>query len=339
MPLHRQEFQLPDGCRLPDAYDLLLCACGCAYADVGDEAAYDHYYRTFDVYQHIEHRAKLNADARRLSLRYGPGSRETRLLDYGCGGGGLGEELRQLGFDVATYDHATGATTNSHARYDVAVSLHVLEHVVDPLRILNNIARIADEVYVEVPDSTRYDDDVLQEVNAEHVNHFTMGSLECLFYSTGLSVEFVERGWANTGTTTGARYPVLRMAGRMTGWGGGLIEPRRPDWRFNQLGGYVTRGAARLERIRCQLAGLPKFTIWGMGQLAWKVLPFCQPRQVVALVDSSPAVQGRAFGPFGIVGDPASTPAGPVLACSTIAGGIRAAAEARGFEVIGLAHA
>lgn len=359
--IYRQEFVLPDGCPLQPAYDLLWCKlCGIAYADVKPDG-FEEYYRKFDVYKHIDCDDRARDDAERIVARYGRGK---KILDYGCGSGAMARWLEWKLNSTAAYDGTVDFNTfcvnalrrlnASEKGFDVVTMMHVLEHCYDPLRELEKAKSVMSEngeIYLEVPDSMRYEDDVLQEFNVEHINHFTVHGIDKLLDRAGLELLYIERG-RMTADARGAAYPVIRAAARR------CVRNRRGmrvDWSglpYHSYLDYFNRGYARLDRIRRQIERLTAdggILIWGCGQLTWKLLKFFDHKGLLGMYDSNPAIVGRQF----VIEDgdedswyevlPASHLSAEsvansgvtILACS-IFGGIEKEAERRGIRVVSL---
>lgn len=131
-----------------------------------------------------------------------------RVLDMGCGSGGLLHTLQKC----FGQHHYHGVDPNAVAQstpegisfspdwpqpeetFDLIIVSHALEHMVD----LDTFSRICQflapdgVLYIEVPDATRYADfprrEYLYYIDRLHVNHFTSSSLWRLMARWGLSV-------------------------------------------------------------------------------------------------------------------------------------------------------
>jgi SAM-dependent methyltransferase len=99
------------------------------------------------------------------------GERPRTIVEIGCGDGSLLAELARMAEDVDGFELSANAARYARERkvarkveafdgehvpapddaYDVAVLSHVLEHVPDPLPLLTEAARVAQNVIVEVP--------------------------------------------------------------------------------------------------------------------------------------------------------------------------------------------
>ncbi|MCW2843710.1 MAG: hypothetical protein JWN22_1626, partial [Nocardioides sp.] len=182
-------------------------------------------------------------------LRWLAAVRPARVLDVGCSDGqfaALAGELghRVTGVDLVKHvgvaarvehfveaDLNDGLPTEAGAGYRVVVAGDVLEHVVDPRRLLTDIAgKLADdgEVFVSVPNfahwyprarvvTGRFDYDQRGLLDHGHVRFFTRRSFEKLVEQSGLRIveretvgspfDVLERGTAND--------RLARVAGRV----------------------------------------------------------------------------------------------------------------------------
>src|ERR1017187_8042997 len=106
--LHTQKFVLADGHPLAGGYDVVLCgACGFVYADVhATQADYDAFYAKFSKYDDATHGTGSGLspeDGQRLDemaeiVAGAQPSRNARVLDIGCAGGGFLAALQSRGF-------------------------------------------------------------------------------------------------------------------------------------------------------------------------------------------------------------------------------------------------
>ena len=327
--LHRQRFVLEDGHPLGDGYDVVYCvACGFVYADVSaSQADYDAFYAKLSKYddattstgsgESAQDRERL-AETAQLVGNMLP-SREARILDIGCAGGGLLEALQRRGYrnlvgvdpsptcarltrerTGEAYDGWVTSLPKQIGMFDCVIMSHVLEHVLDvasAILALRSLLREGARVYLEVPDAVRYADHIyapFQDFNTEHINHFSSRSLDNAMES---------RGYAATGggerllhsspcTYTPAVYRVYRWMGASTAVNPDLaLKPA--------ILRYIERSSVLLKtidtRIREALSTSPVLIVWGTGQLTLKLLAetCLSQAKVAAFVDSNPIHQGR----------------------------------------------
>jgi SAM-dependent methyltransferase len=138
--------------------------------------------------------------------------KHARILDVGCGMGGMLIPFRLAGHEVAGCDY--GSEYISHGqklgldlrqggpdvfedveRFDLILLSHVLEHTTDPVAFLAQIASLLKPdgiCHIEVPGLLNLDQwykgDILIFLQNAHRWHFTAGTLEAVVHRSGLSV-------------------------------------------------------------------------------------------------------------------------------------------------------
>jgi len=329
--LHYQRFVVPDGHPLSDGYHVVHCTgCGFVYADMSaTQADFDAFYSGLSKYddpltstgsgESLLDRDRLAISAAVLS-EYLP-SRDVRIVDIGCAGGGFLKALANLGYQRLAgidpsaacarmtrekvgegYQGWLGNLPAEAGQFDCVILSHVLEHVLDVPRALSNLSQLMNPsaiLYVECPDAIRYADYLyapFQDFNTEHINHF---SRICLDHALAL------QGCRRLGggerllrpssyTYTPSVYGIYR-SGDGEPCGGKTADP---DLRPAVLR-YIERSSALLERIdeaiESALRDAPQLVVWGAGQLALKLLSETRLAQadVVAFVDSNPIHHGH----------------------------------------------
>jgi SAM-dependent methyltransferase len=126
-----------------------------------------------------------------------------RVLDFGCGLGGMLDGLKELGWRTYGIDPATRVAFQRHhqlkqipaeATFDLTILHHVLEHLTEPLAILRQLAaatRIGGYLMISVPDlADAYDHGDLQYClrSKTHVMAYTTACLEWLCNTAGFRV-------------------------------------------------------------------------------------------------------------------------------------------------------
>jgi len=181
---------------LPDQILLYACPdCDLAFTWPREPDGYERYYgqvandfiTVVDKFRNLEQRERLS--------RMITGRRLNRVLDFGCGGGGLVSDLAArhsdvdfVGYDVnGDFPLGSGnlAFTQSlpEDSFDLVILSHVLEHATDPVGLVLDIkSRLQPSLlYLETPDPHGYisrgQPQYLFYIDRLHINHFGLGSL------------------------------------------------------------------------------------------------------------------------------------------------------------------
>ena len=327
--LHDQRFVLEEAHPLSCGYQVVSCLrCGFVYADVAaTQADYDAYYARFSKYddaatstgsgESSDDRSRL-AETARILEQFVP-SRETRILDIGCAGGGLLAALQQLGYcNLVGVDPSPSCARQTRERTGEAyhawitslpaeigtfrcVTLsHVMEHVLDvqaAIVALLPLLREGAVVYLETPDAARYADHIyapFQDFNTEHINHFSARSLDNAMQRRGY---IAAGGGERLLTSSPITYtPAVYRAYRYTG----IYKPLEKDTSLKPaVLRYIQRSAELLHTIdnciRQTLLTTPELIVWGAGQLTLKMLAETCLGQanITAFVDSNPIHHGH----------------------------------------------
>ncbi len=251
-------------------------------------------------------------------------------LEVGCGSGGFLSLLRDAGMATAIgYDpsfsedpdagapdprvqiHAGLLDAAGAPRADLAVTRHVLEHVTEPLVLLELLARTAPEgvLYLEVPDATAMlTDGGIYDVIYEHCSYFGAPALQALVARCGLSVLDVR-------TTFGGQYLSLEAVSSTAA--PAAIDEAAVDLVRRAASDFGDRSlelrnswADRLERFDAEGRDV---VVWGAGSKGVTFVNLVEGGAGVSrLVDLNPLKWGRfvpgtaqeVVGPDHLVGDP-----------------------------------
>ena len=149
-----------------------------------------------------------------------------RVLDFGCGTGNILDGLRACGWDTWGIEPSCDHAFRRHGRleqipsepmFDLIIANHVLEHVMDPLDILRQLARasrMGRYLFVAVPrlDTLPINRDYRYVINGRaHVTAYTWTCLEGLLARTGWAPVAPPQNWLSIGAgrVTCARLQVL----------------------------------------------------------------------------------------------------------------------------------
>ena len=353
--LHHQRFMLPEGHILGDGYDVVCCeACGFVYADTAaKQVDYDRFYAELSGYESEvssgmglspQDRARLEATA--AAVADALPSRDARILDFGCAGGGLIRALQEQGFTnihgidpssacAGQVRAATGVPAEAGSlfaippglgHFDCIILTHVLEHVEDVPRALGNLVSLLTPtglLHLEVPDAMRYADFIVapfQDFNTEHINHFSLKSLDNACARAGL--ELISSGEKLLESAPKMPYPALYGFWRV---GTAARQPVYDAELRPRIEDYIQRSRIVMDRYEARIRSLidraPELMVWGTGQLTMKLLTETSlgHARIAAFIDGNPINQGRTLHGVRIVAPGALGAIDkPVLVASTI---------------------
>jgi len=247
--LHRQSFILPQGHILEKAreYDLVSCnTCGFVYADTTlKQKTYNMYYEKMSKYETDYNEidiGRYTEQAKKISGFLM--DKKARIIDIGCGNGGLLLALKKIGYNNLTaLDPSTKCIKSIkkqgiagvigsifknevNARFDMVILSHVLEHIVDVNVAIKMLIPLLDEngrIYIEVPDASSYNENLVVPFyyfDTEHINHFEEVSLINVGLRNGLRVINIGKKQidASQSTKYPAIYAVYKKASKTADW-------------------------------------------------------------------------------------------------------------------------
>jgi SAM-dependent methyltransferase len=354
--LFKQRFDAMSGGSLLEGYDVVSCRdCGFCFASrIPEQEKFDWYYQEMSKYENAPQGGRQSAyDAQRLTTiaeqvaEWCP-NRQARVLEIGCGTGGLLAILKQLGYqNVCGMDPSTACAGLAKALYDIVVTpgtlsalspglgqfdlvilAGVLEHVRDldtGVAALTGLLTTNGRLFIGVPDASRYthgEDAPYQEFSVEHINFFGPGSLSNLmakhgFVNTGCRQELVEFSHRTVTPAFNALFEKRQVVDKVEP---DLVTPR-------ELAAYVEQCSLSHESIcvtidRLVLSDRP-FVVWGTGAHTLRLLAVSRlsAGKIVAFVDSNPRYQGKRLHDAPIIApsDLAALPAEyPILISSRV---------------------
>ncbi len=239
----------------------------------------------------------------------GLGVRDARVVEVGCGKGQFIHRLVESapntvgwGFDPSYVgpDELLGGRLQFRREFygpgcealraDVVVCRHVIEHVANPLVLLEAVrAALAlspdARVFFETPSlDWILENVVVWDLFYEHCSLFTPSSLRTAFTRAGFEVSEIA-------TTFGGQY--LWTEARVT------ARPQTPELRPGQtpeLARRFAREEARLvEKLKQSLSGAPRTAIWGAGAKGVTFANLADPTctSIDCIVDLNPHKQGH----------------------------------------------
>lgn len=210
-------YKLFDDSLISGNFDIVSCnRCGFVFYNTSSmQIDYDNFYReSFYSTEYINRELtsdEINYIDKSINI-LSPYIKDKNIsiMDVGCGNGVLLERLNKLGFTnlygvdpspscvniinkLLNKKAQLGTITNipfDNIKVDIIILSHVLEHVIDLQLSLKNIDNKISKgglIYVEVPDSTKYEEygNPLRYFYLTHINYFDIVHLRDIFYSNG----------------------------------------------------------------------------------------------------------------------------------------------------------
>ena len=180
----------------------------------------------------------------------------------------------------------------------------VLEHVLDVKSAISALVSVCTgngRIFLEVPDAAGYADHLhapFQDINTEHINHFSIAPLRNLMVQFGFA-PILEKRVLVTGPS-GLVFPGLEV-----GYERSPCDVQQP-WLIEstfrgQMERYIDESRDMMQEIdrqlRSVLASSTEVIVWGTGQLTMKLLcdTALKDAKVVAFVDGNPVNVGKTL--------------------------------------------
>lgn len=175
------------------------------------EVFYSHYYR--DIYENRTPEALFSFQRKTSGKKIGEFLENNhcgpRVLEIGCGAGGILHYLKDCGFEVFGTDFdkrylnlaaskglkvSYGGIDSVEGTFDVIIVNHVLEHIVNPKKFLNQLKPHLNSsgfIFIEVPtlesiSGGAYGSDLMRFFQNAHVCHYSRSHLIRLCLNSGL---------------------------------------------------------------------------------------------------------------------------------------------------------
>jgi len=249
------------------------------------ELDYEKYYLKHNNHKIPSHHLHDKTHQTYTFLRNNIKNISSSILDYGCGNKELYHMLKDTFPYVDCYDiGGTGITK----KYDYIIISHVLEHIYDPKQFLKSIKQYLNEnayIYIEVPNADCYNTisegyGILQEINIEHINFFTVNSLVKFISDIEFSSDVISIGSCNLNNID---YPVIRCLFKLK--------------ELNSFEHYVSDGKKLLDNM---IVNLPECTdnivVYGCGQFLYKIITYLKNKyNIVAVIDDNPNFKDKTI--------------------------------------------
>jgi SAM-dependent methyltransferase len=358
--LHHQKFTVPAHYKLPKEYDVVSCVnCNFVCADTdATQADYDEYYEQFSKYEEKSSSGSGTTylDAIRLEqtaadIHSHLNNPKAKILDIGCGNGGLLSALHLLGYQNLTGMDPSAISTkyivnNLHfsaiqggiftsdlfdvtaeeEKYDCIILSHVMEHIYDLKQCVGNIARLLKQngfIYVEVPDASRYHEFYVVPYyyfDCEHINHFDEVSLGKLMKSADLECVFYKK--KDLKVSEDLLYPaVYGLYQRNQSSPFTLMDDHAVE---NSIHNYCVKSKIEsklFEQLDPLIQLKEPVIVWGAGSYALRVLETTRLREcnLVGFVDKDSKKHGLTIGNIPVsTTDVLRNFAGTIIICSAI---------------------
>ena len=277
-----------------------------------------NYYKTTltpqtDVENYTSYKRKIHDERVSLLLDVTQLQTPGKVLEVGCANGSFLNRFDVKGFEVAGIEPSEAASkiardhfginvetgvieslelAHFEDQFDLALSMHTLEHVLDPQLFVKHITKCIKPggwLYLEVPDNSKVPGHSMlawgDQIMAVHITHFTPQGLVLMLMKEGLSIQHVS-------CTGKYRYPSIQVfAKKLTvAQDGESAFMSAVDYQENL---YKVAGKRLLEI----LADNPNTLLWGAGSDLYKVLIYTPElkQSDLKIVDINPKKTEKYF--------------------------------------------
>ncbi|EHL19932.1 hypothetical protein HMPREF9628_01105 [Peptoanaerobacter stomatis] len=224
--LKKIEFILPEDYHLPSEYNVVVCdKCGFVFADtIASLEDYDRYYVSFNNYvpdnknsEDMVHNITFNyfykilkkydnSKKNYIDLGAGDGSFAIRINDSNIGFKSISGldpsyncKKRLIKHNIGYINGSIYNLGNIERKFEVISVFSVLEHLLNPLEAIREIDKILNQdrgqIMINVPDCSFMEDNdtpLANNFNQEHINYFSLQSLDNLFKNINMKRVFSE---------------------------------------------------------------------------------------------------------------------------------------------------
>jgi hypothetical protein len=278
---------------LNNSLNLYYCdVCYYYYSDSNNnQNDYNQYYLNFNNYkQYVISNDKDEKCFQFLNQHLQSVDNTYKIIDYGCGNNELANKLKNK-YNVDTYDIGMELPCE---KYNCIVVSHVLEHIYDINKFINNLESILNiedgMIYIEVPNAEYYhslnDLCPLQEINIEHVNFFSKYALNKLMMNHNYYCKTLIDDYFNIKDN---KYYVIR----------GLFVKKHNNLSFQT---YLNDGNKQL--ISFDYDNINKHNnlyLYGCGQFLFKILKFINNNNIINIVDDNPCFENKKINNIEII--------------------------------------
>lgn len=328
--LHNQSFVSVKGSTLPKNYDVVNCIkCGFVFADTSaTQNDYNTYYSILSKYEDTNISSGSGFDqndynrlVRTADIIEKHIAKNKSILDLGCANGGQLKILKERGFTKLTGVDPSGTCVKNvkslgidafHSqmfedsfiewdkRFDLIILSHVLEHIRDldyAIQIVKNKLTDSGILYLEVPDASMYNKYFIVPyyfIDCEHINHFSITSLNNLLLQFGFSV--IENDQNTIKLTETNDYPIFySLYKNGTKCESNLKFDKTVINSFNE---FIIQSKTQNNSdniIQTLIQSQEEVIIWGAGQYALRLLASSNlsKTNIIGFIDSDRSKQNK----------------------------------------------
>lgn len=304
--IYHIDMHLPDGVFLPEQYDVVSCTnCGFTYADVNaTQETYNTYYRQCNLYSEStalksEFDEEINKQRYDLIKKYI--CKDSYIIDLGCGNGSMLAYLKMQGYqyltgidpseqsiDVLKQNGIQGCVgnifdevnPNLKGKFDAVICTAVIEHIYDLNKFMlqcQQYLNFQGSIIVEAPNVesfARYIRDIPNYFNHEHINYFSLCSLDNLFLKYGFKRESPEMDCRKTICKKLWKEEILIAVYRKNV--NNQVTIKKDDVSSRAICDYLNQEKdvlkQRCSQLRNYIGRYQQVIVWGTGALAMQMI-------------------------------------------------------------------
>jgi hypothetical protein len=296
---------VPEGFPLPGELDLNFCR-ECQFISNSSSAIelnYTEYYTELNKHQIREGNLfEIDEIYFKELIEYISSNSEfsfigSRILDFGSGAL-LFSELAKVAGAESAENYDVGMKGIAHTKYDLIVSTHTFEHILDPVQIFQDLLMLLRKdgyIAIAVPDASTYAKAYYgpySHFDLEHINHFSIPSLTAMFDRFGLEVVAVRSSERRVSPTLA--YSEVLLVGRKTQADStarpeiGTFNAERELQSLFEL--YDQDFATTLKAFQSAIQdaeskGNSKFAIYGLSSHAFRLLNALNQLNLLSIID------------------------------------------------------
>jgi len=319
-----QKFNVPEDYFFPSKYQLVQSMkTGLVYADVliKDNILENHYSKDskydpnlikslikypkndIDRYDSLYDYCKkyLNEDSKIIDVGFGNGGLFKSFLSngvtekqlYGIDPSPISQTIAKSVYNINSFLGGIDDLKKYNEKFDLITLSHVVEHLLNPRDQMNSLLESLSpdgKIYIEVPNARKFHEYVdlhgpYQEINTEHINHWTEQSLKNLAHFSGFRcLESCERVIQNEA----GDYPVVHQI-----WEKGQGEFKFDSDILERMQSYLEKSDFHFKKQIATIKKNAPVYLYGIGELSYKILANIDHKYIRGLVDKSPKKIGK----------------------------------------------